>query len=315
MTRETKIGLLVGLAFIIVVGILLSEYNRMESPASLSSVASDVRAGANTPHNDSTQNEVVPPPAASTPQQTVPTRDELAGDARIRVNPNAIVKPRAIEPRQPMPPIRDSTVADDSNLTAPQGDITGPSITNTPSIPETQVIDPAPAHPTRDGQAGGLTPPPAGPVVPAAQTGPKKYVAQSGDTVSKLAGRFLGVNNKANRQAIIALNPSLKANPNNITVGKTYLIPQKGTASAAAPARVVADDTKPAPAAPTSTAHTRWYTVKDDDNLWRIAKSQLGDPNDWTEIRDLNRDVLKGSDTVRTNMRLKLPLKTVATAE
>ena len=32
MTRETKIGLLVGLAFIIVIGILLSDYNRIESP-------------------------------------------------------------------------------------------------------------------------------------------------------------------------------------------------------------------------------------------------------------------------------------------
>ena len=45
MTRETKIGLLVGLAFIIVIGILLSDYNRNESQgAALNAVAVDVLA-------------------------------------------------------------------------------------------------------------------------------------------------------------------------------------------------------------------------------------------------------------------------------
>jgi len=64
---------------------------------------------------------------------------------------------------------------------------------------------------------------------PAAPTadGPTKYVAVAGDTVSGLAHRFLGSNNKANLAAIIALNPSLQQNPNNVTIGKTYLIPRR----------------------------------------------------------------------------------------
>jgi nucleoid-associated protein YgaU len=54
------------------------------------------------------------------------------------------------------------------------------------------------------------------------------------------------------------------------------------------------------------------YTVKDNDSLWKIASEQLGSGNRWAEIRDLNADVLKGSEQVHANMRLKLPAKAVA---
>ncbi len=88
MTRETKIGLLVGLAFIIVIGILLSEYNRIDTqPAPLTAVADNVRAGAATPHNDSTQDESVAPPVLAAPVRTVPTRDELHGQTQVEVGP------------------------------------------------------------------------------------------------------------------------------------------------------------------------------------------------------------------------------------
>ncbi len=51
MTRETKIGMLVGLAFIIVIGILLSDHmtSTTEPPkAALASAGPDVRRGTTT---------------------------------------------------------------------------------------------------------------------------------------------------------------------------------------------------------------------------------------------------------------------------
>jgi len=57
-----------------------------------------------------------------------------------------------------------------------------------------------------------------------------------------------------------------------------------------------------------------WYIVKDNDNLWKIAAEQLGSGNAWQQIRDLNKDVLKGGDTVQINMRLRIPPKPVASA-
>ena len=41
---------------------------------------------------------------------------------------------------------------------------------------------------------------------------------------------------------------------------------------------------------------------------------QLGSGNAWTQIRDLNPDVLKGEDKLRVNMRLRIPNKPVASA-
>src|ERR1700712_1791872 len=52
MTRETKIGMLVGLAFIIVIGILLSDHmtsTTEPAKAPLSSAGSEVRSGVTTP--------------------------------------------------------------------------------------------------------------------------------------------------------------------------------------------------------------------------------------------------------------------------
>src|SRR6476620_8690780 len=55
MTRETKIGLLVGLAFIIVIGILLSDHltTSTEPPqATLADAGNNVRSGVTTPGPD-----------------------------------------------------------------------------------------------------------------------------------------------------------------------------------------------------------------------------------------------------------------------
>lgn len=47
------------------------------------------------------------------------------------------------------------------------------------------------------------------------------------------------------------------------------------------------------------------YIVKKNDNLWNIAKEQLGDPSRYPEIVALNK--LK-SDTLKVGQVLKLPV-------
>lgn len=294
MTRETKIGLLVGLAFIIVIGILLSDYNRNESQAAaLNAVAADVQKGAATPHNGaSTETAILPPMPA--PARPVPTHEEL----HPPVNPappaaRAPVRPPAapVTPVTPAPPAAPVTpTRHGSDGPAPIEEL----VKQHPDALET--VDPAPPHPAPPHDPpGGNT----GNTV----NGAKAYVAIAGDTVSKLAGRYLGGNTKANRDAIIAMNASLKENPNNVTVGKTYMIPAKAaTATSARPATP--------PAAPAEQHHD--YIVKDNDSLWRIASEQVGDPGAVDAIKELNKDVLKGSDVLHPNMRLRLPGKRLA---
>src|SRR5665213_1392804 len=301
MTRETKVGLLVGLAFIIVIGILLSDYNRLENqPAPLTTAADTLRNGAATPHNGSTQNEIVPPPAAAAPSRPIPTREEVREETRIAIGP-ATGSPNATGDHPPVRPV--PVKPGNAVVYGNPGDSNGGAETELQRIARERGVeitnvgptDPAPRHP---------------PTV----NGAVQYVAVPGDTLSKLAGRYLGANTKTNRDAIVAVNPTLKQNPNNVIVGRTYLIPAKGAAPTPGenPAPPVHVAVAPPTGAPENGAMS-WYTVKDNDSLWRIAAEQLGDGSAWIAIRDMNKDVLKGGDSVRKNMRLRLPPKSVAT--
>jgi nucleoid-associated protein YgaU len=147
-----------------------------------------------------------------------------------------------------------------------------------------------------------------------ARAAAKTYEAQPGDSLSKIATKFYGSNSKALRDAIVAANPSLKDNPNRILVGQTYTIP----AVTESPSQAAGQPTQSASAARNGSAAAQageyWYTVKENDNLWRIAKEQLGDPAAVAVLKELNKDVLKGGETVRVNMKLRLPSKPVASA-
>lgn len=49
------------------------------------------------------------------------------------------------------------------------------------------------------------------------------------------------------------------------------------------------------------------YVVQEGDSLWAIAKDKLGDGNRYAEILRLNKDTLKSADEVAAGIRLKLP--------
>jgi len=51
------------------------------------------------------------------------------------------------------------------------------------------------------------------------------------------------------------------------------------------------------------------YVVQPGDSLTRIASRELGSKSHLEAIRKLNEDVLKGSDVIRVDMKLKLPAK------
>jgi nucleoid-associated protein YgaU len=162
---------------------------------------------------------------------------------------------------------------------------------------------------------------------PATARRQQEYKAMPGDTVSRIARKYYGSDSKANCTLIIAANPSLKANPNKIVVGKTYVVPMKeAPATSAAPTASAQAQTTPAPAVaaaqvaptapvaaaaatvpPTAPAANRTYVVKSGDSLWKIANSQCKDPNAMAAIRSLNKDVLKKGDALSVGMKLRLP--------
>jgi nucleoid-associated protein YgaU len=147
---------------------------------------------------------------------------------------------------------------------------------------------------------------------PAVVAGPAKYKAQPGDSVSRMASKFLGSNSVENRQAIIDANPSLQDDPDRVIVGQSYVIP-------AARQTVMASGSPGALQAPASIGHSGngreyFYTVQDGDSLWQIANDELGDPSAIDAIKELNASILKGKDTVIPGMKLRLPSKPVSSA-
>ena len=168
-------------------------------------------------------------------------------------------------------------------------------------------------QPTNANSSAQRAPAPSG----AAMT---KYAAAEGDTVSKMALKFLGANTKANREAIInanrdaivAANPSMKADPNKVIVGRVYMIP---TSSAGVVTSVTTSSPPSTPpitvASPQQSPPVRenWYTVKEGDSLWKIATEQCGGAGAVEAIKELNKETLKGGDTVLVNQKLRLPSK------
>jgi nucleoid-associated protein YgaU len=314
MTRETKIGLLVGLAFIIVIGILLSDYNRIDSPgAALVNEGSNVHQGVGSVGDSSKIDTIVYPPKPATPVKPVPTNDEMnrrAGGDEVVVRP--------FNGQMPATPGGNDT-GSNSVVVAP-----GNSEPVNSQTPPNDLVSAAHERgmelvPVSPNNSKSNSPPAAGGSTLVAG---KKYTALAGDTVSKMAGRFMGGNTQANRDAIQRANPTLAKNINNVVIGHVYIIPEaSGSAMSAAPTTPaptpVAARPQPAANAPVNQpgqTPTHWYVVKENDSLWKIAQEQLGDGGAVAAIKELNKDVLKGGENIRPNMKLKLPAKPLASA-
>ncbi len=67
------------------------------------------------------------------------------------------------------------------------------------------------------------------------------------------------------------------------------------------------DKAKPAGNTPPDTG--RWYEVKTDDYLWKIAYEQLGKGSRYTEIIKLNADKITADSKLKPGTRLRLPAK------
>jgi nucleoid-associated protein YgaU len=308
MTRETKIGLLVGLAFIIVIGILLSDHLSSSTeppPATLAQTGNNVRQTISTPGGAQPPITAVVTPQQVQPQQPVPTPREL----QPQTPATAVIQVGGAQPvatnSQNNPPI--TVVNENPPVRAAQPqpqqqEVAGADAPDNALARAAQQNGEQLVSINSNGQQG---------VTQASSI--RGYVAQSGDTVSKMAGKFFGANTKSNRDAIIRANPSLQQDADKVIVGKTYRIPSSSSTSVAA---------SPAPAQPASTVAAApavsspeyVYTVEEGDSLWKIANEQLGDPNEIASIKELNKDVLHGSDTVIPNMKLRLPSKPVAQA-
>lgn len=322
MTHKTKIGLLVGLAFIIVIGILLSDHltSSTEPPqASLAIAGNGVRQAIGTPGGAGVAAPVTVVTPSVSPQDTVATQAELT-KAPPAVQIVRIGGPTYVPPA----PVK-------IEAKAPAGDETAqaPPIDNTAiKAPATESPDDNTAAQTALAKVAAEHGETLVALNSKSKSAGKTYTAQPGDSVSKIASKLLGSSSKANIDAFLKANPSMGGDPTKLLAGKAYTIPATGAVDetpAAPPAAIAtgsdADDvvrTASESKSTKSAADTIYtYTVKPGDNLTKIARDQLGDMHAVASIQELNGDKLKGTkhDVVMVGMKLKLPGKPVAKAD
>jgi LysM repeat protein len=329
MTRETKIGLLVGLAFIIVIGILLSDHltNSTEPPqAALGGAGNGVREAVGAPGTNGATAPITVVTPAVTPQQTVATQAEVS-------SPTPAVQIVKIGGPETSAPQRTPEIVDSGDATKAKTDAgasvasnDSPVVTpqpNPPAATDSELAKVAESHGEQLVSVGDTK---------AAPGSAQAYVAQPGDSLSKIAARFLGSGSKANRDLIVKANPSLEANENMIIAGKTYQIPGAGKAPAKVKTIVAAsddatptvDDTAAKTASATQEKPSKavtdagyLYTVQPGDNLTKIARDEVGDVHAVAAIQELNPDKLKGTnhDVVIAGSKIRLPGKALARAE
>jgi len=142
---------------------------------------------------------------------------------------------------------------------------------------------------------------------------PTKYVVQKGDSLASIAKKFYGENvgnELENVDKIFKANRSKLNSRDEIYVGQTLLIPPLSS-TRGGEGKGIGDkiSEKLHSIGEKLTGSKRYYTVKEDDNLWRIAYKCLGDGSRYKEIARMNGDKLESEDRLSVGMKLVIPAK------
>jgi nucleoid-associated protein YgaU len=303
MTRETRIGLLVGLGFIIMFGLVLTELTGTGNSSPLPSSLKDDSAilAKVTPASD--VSPAVINPLGSPPRLGPPTP---AGGT-----PLAASAPQSAAPAQP--PEEPQVVA---------------VVQRTADAPLPAA---APAQPSA-GAAGPPEPPkvtPAADVSPVAQAAPARtYTVQPKDTLIKIARKMYGPDQENEYKRILEANKDKIKDPAVLTAGQELTIPELAAAKPAkagvsqvdldqlaktlGPGGASPDKSQPAPAKADKAsppAGKTVYVVQRGDTLSKIARKTLKDDSRASimKIIEANKDKLSHPDVLPVGLELEIP--------
>jgi len=283
MTADAKVGLLLGLFFIVVIAFLINGL-----PTFLQTDAP--QEGAKT-------------------ALVAPSGPDLVIDRRITETAQRLTP--GIPLRVTQPP-QDVIVLEQ---TLPQTEAFLPAAVETPVLPQPQpqVVS------VIEEQAGRLPVPTPVPSTAAVNT--QAHVVQKGETLAVIAQKYYGPE-EGNRRAVIQklyeANKDVLSSPDKVRAGNKLTIPSlPGSAPKAASESLhqkfgnVFERTAPQPktgsVAPAAKPKTKEYVVQPGDTLWKIAEKTLGDGRQFNTLVQLNKDRLKNADDVIVGMKLVVP--------
>ena len=144
---------------------------------------------------------------------------------------------------------------------------------------------------------------------------PKVYVVAGGDSLALIAEKFYGAeegNRRINIARIFESNSNILKSPDAIYAGQRIIIPPL-SASGRAEVKVggVLEKVKSVGRRHLEDSHlarrSGWYVVREGDSLWCIAAEQLGAGGRYSEIAELNADILYDENALCLGMRLRMP--------
>jgi len=272
MARETKVGLLVGMGVILLIGIILSDHLAVvqhQKPAPLQAYGPQVFDGIQQGNSND-------------PTVTADGTVRPASDSLPPVNRNVPPLPMPNEPQTPV-----VTPANPQN-TPPGGLPNGVHVVQGPGT--------------------NLDVPPATPREPATPQPMAIHVVKAGDTPYALALRYYKNGNEWTR--IQEANAGTVGDGSRLKIGDKLVIPKKPAPAALEETGMFEGADAHSPGASDAVATGgRVHEVESGESLAVIAKEHLGDANRWPEILDLNKAQLKRPQDLQVGMKLQLPAK------
>ncbi len=270
MTSDAKIGLLLGLVFIFIIAFIIN---------GLPSFRKDTNNNVLTTTAVGLQNNL----------QGLGTRERKVSREVINQNIRSI---------RPLP---NSISAEEKTRKAIEIKPVAPALSPSAVAKKSRLYNPESAEPTL----------------------PKAYVVSAGDNLAVIAKKVYGPqdgNKRINITRIFKANARFMKSPDEIYEGQELIIPQL---SASAPgknkiasvfstmefAKVDSIGKRHLSTDIRRAKRSSRYLVQEGDSLWRIAAEQLGNGSRYSEIAELNADILDDNDSLSVGMRLKLPAR------
>lgn len=299
MSKEAKVGLLLGLAFIVGIAVVLRGVNEngqdlKDESLTISQVDTSVGTAAQSePENFSVVvSRFAPGPVeameiAAPGEPASPRGSEavvLAGEREVPVGYAIPLRPEQTQP--PSAQHAPRYVQDLPGSPRPRGSIAAvaralDNISARLQTPSATIVSPPPAI---------------------------RYTVREGDDLSKVALRVYGpVEGRrwVNVERIYKANRSRLASMDEIRPGQKLQIPSLPSGTTGSSAAVGTENHEPQSAQRPAEATT--YVVKDGDSLWLIAEKQLGNGGRFAEIARLNSKLLGDEDQITPGMQLCLP--------
>jgi LysM repeat protein len=304
LSKEAKIGLLLGLVFIVAIAVVLRGVHRdslaiMDESAGLSK--GQPEASETVPLSSVVEQLSSEHYPAVGRRSVIPVnaeRQELSG-------PGSVSAPGAVS-------VEPNVSATDSGQVRFVGELPGSSSGVAMVMPQQEGLTSGVQSP------GRVFMPPSGMIeravanlgqqravaAPAVDQS-RKYVVCKGDALNSIAVKFYGQaegNRLVNIERIYNANRNTMRSIDEIQVGQQLIIPAL-EGSVPGSSRIQDSISASLPAV----TKEKYYVVQEGDSLWSIATRKLGDGKRFNEIARLNSKVIGDKDNVYPGMRLQMP--------